>query len=137
MITTQFVRQFFKALPRRQGTGPHQSRSAVTGPAASGSRSVRAGDMFAAVHVDFRGEDRVHGGSANLTLWPASLPEQQLAGEWLDIGLPATRDELYAICGSIERACAIALDVRAGRREAEADRLLRRAFGRDLEWSAQ
>lgn len=129
MITTLTVRRFRRLIagPRRN---PLASQPAATGPAASARRGVRAGGTIATVHPAARGDDRVHGGSCDLTRWPASLAEEQLAGEWLDTGDPATRDDLYAVCGSEDRAAAIALEVRAERRRhAESEAMLLRVFG--------
>jgi hypothetical protein len=73
---------------------------------------------------------RPHGGSDDLTVWPASMAEEVHATHWLATGDPAARDDLYAATGSEDRAFAIVLAVREQRdREAAARKLLDRALG--------
>jgi hypothetical protein len=70
------------------------------------------------------------GRTTDLDTCPASIVEQRLATEWLATGEPATRDDLYRVCGSIDRACAVVLDVRQQQqRDADAAALLDRVFG--------
>ena len=113
--------------------------TAVTLPAASvgcglkgGGRSLGVLRHFeSAVMPEIAGRgvlDLVHGGSSDLTLWPASLAEMRLAAEWLDTGSPATRDELYALCQSIDRAGAIAEWMYINRSDTVACLLLISAF---------
>jgi hypothetical protein len=74
----------------------------------------------------------VHGGSDDMAVWPPSLPERQLAGEWNASGDPSVAADLYRLAGSEDRACAIAELVYVEDRAALADVLLARAFGRDI-----
>ena len=80
-----------------------------------------------------RGEtELVHGGSDDLHRWPASLPERQLALDWLDTGEPSIARDLYRLCGSEDRAAAVCEQAYIARRAREADELLARAFGPDF-----
>lgn len=72
--------------------------------------------------------DLVHGGSSDLNMWPASLAEMRLASEWLDTGSPEIRDELYAMCQSVDRAGAIAEWMYINRSDVVACLLLISAF---------
>jgi hypothetical protein len=74
-------------------------------------------------------EERVHGGSDDLLIWPPSAAELALAGEWLNTGSPDVRDDLYAVAQSEDRAGAICEKAYIDQRATAADELLARAFG--------
>lgn len=104
--------------------------TAATAAASRRSSRSRGGGMFAAVHSDLRGVDRVHGGSPDLVTYPPSIAEERLAFEWLTSGDPIVGHRLKEIACSEDRAVAVALDVRARRRrELDAEIYLRRTFG--------
>jgi hypothetical protein len=104
--------------------------AAATGPLDSPSERTSGGGVIAAVHANGRGDERVHGGSADLDRWPPSLVELDIAQRCAaDVDDLVAAAELYDVCGSRERATAIVLDVRHANRVVVSDEVLARAFG--------
>lgn len=135
-----FTRLF---VPRRLSS-PEACGAAVALPAAparGGSTgdarslgTLRRFEMAVMPELVSRGEtELVHGGSDDLHTWPASLPEQQLALDWIATGEPSIAADLYRLCGSEDRAVAICEKAYIDQRARLGDELLARAFGHDLE----
>lgn len=128
-------------VPRRHLSSPEVCGTAVTLPAAPPVGAGLQGDvrslgtlrrfeMAVMPELVSRGEtELVHGGSDDLHTWPASLPERQLALDWIATGEPSIAADLYRLCGSDDRAAAICEQAYIDRRARQADELLARAFG--------
>lgn len=127
-IATTLVRRARRLIAPLHPVPQPGTGAAATRPCPSPSDRTSGGGTIAAVHTS-AGVERVHGGSDDLDLWPASLAELELADRWLTTGDLSVAAELYDLCGSQDRAVLIALDVRHMNRAAEADAFLSRVFG--------